>query len=139
MSQYNFFFSFFREKYNLLVWSTLSTFEEAVHFLIKGGRNYQDPFFQKSFSYSSVLCLVVFFNLLCVKINSSQKNLLIVPKKSFKNSSSVKRNSYVFNTVRFSKSIFLMGFSKKCVFAESTLFNILFRVLFGFSSLKGLK
>jgi len=44
------------------------------------------------------------FNLLCVKINSSQK---------------------------FSKSIYLMGFfKKKCVFAESTLFNILFRVLF---------
>ena len=30
-------------------------------FSSKGGRNYQDPFFQKSFSYSLVLCLVVFF------------------------------------------------------------------------------
>ena len=139
MSQCNFFFSFFREKYNLLVWSTLSTFfEEAVHFLIKGGRNYQDPFFQKSFSYSSVLCLVVFFNLLCVKINSSQKNLLIVPK-SFKNSSSVKRNSYVFNTVRFSKSIYLMEFSKN-VFLRKVLSLIsYFASFFGFSSLKGLK
>jgi hypothetical protein len=30
-------------------------------------------------------------------------------------------------------------FQKKCVFAESALFNIFFRVLLGFSSLKGLK
>ena len=55
------------------------------------------------------------FNLLCVKINSSQKSLNCA-KKSFKNSSSVKRNSYVLNTVRFSKSIYLMGFFKKMCF-----------------------
>ena len=55
------------------------------------------------------------FNLLCVKINSSQK-ISELCQKSFKNSSSVKRNSYVFNTVRFSKSIYLMEFFKKNVF-----------------------
>jgi hypothetical protein len=56
VSQYNFFFSFFREKYNLLIWSTLSTFEEAVRFLIKGDRNSQDPFFQKA--YPTLWCYV---------------------------------------------------------------------------------
>jgi hypothetical protein len=48
-------------------------FEEAVHFLIKGGRNYQDPFFQKKLFLLFGAMSSRIFNLLCVKINSSQK------------------------------------------------------------------
>ncbi len=53
-------------------------YEEDVHFLIKGDRNFQDPFFQKSFSYSLVLwCLVVYprHDRVCLEISVKRDKL----------------------------------------------------------------
>ncbi len=71
VSQYNFFSRFQGKVQSSYLVDFVNFYEEDVRFLIKGDRNFQDPFFQKSFfvifgaMMSSHISSV--FNLLCVK------------------------------------------------------------------------
>ncbi len=135
-------FLVFRERYNLLVWSTLSTFvKKMFNFSSKDTEMFKINFFQKPF-FPNLWCYDVLSYIQC-SLTYFVSNEILVKKslifaKSIENlfSANITHTFSIF--FLFLKNYTLWDFSKFC-FYESALSNILFHVLFGFSTFGDLK